>query len=92
MTMPSAVPGLPELLYVRIAWLTAGVGVNESRGSEPDLDTVRSGDLKRRHVRGLAERVSVHPHEERAVDALARPVLDDRLRSGSDVVLVERPC
>ena len=53
-------------------------------------DTVRGQHLQRGHLGRLGQGVRVGAQVQRAVDALGRPVLADRLGGGQDVVLVER--
>ena len=53
-------------------------------------DVVGSEHLQRRHPRRLRETVGVPADEQRAGGAVRGAVLDDRLRDGQDVRLVER--
>jgi hypothetical protein len=66
-----------------IACDTAGVGVHR-------VDAVGRQHLQRAAQRGLRQRVRVDADEQRAVDALRRAVVADRLRDRQHVALVER--
>ena len=71
--------------------------VRDRRGGGVAVERVDLGrhvvareDLERRVEGGAREGVGVPADEQRAADALRRPVLGDRLRGRGDVVLVER--
>ena len=89
MTMPSASP-------VDAAAIVRQDGVGERGGGgvaevliDHHLDAVGREHLERRGEGGLGERVRILAEEERAVDAVFRAILADRLRDGEDVGLVE---
>src|SRR3954453_1073582 len=95
-TMPSASPVERPRLARRIAWLTAGGGgwrwggAAAAGGVDQHGHVVGGQDLERRGPGRRRERMGVAAHEQRAVVALRRPVLADRLGGGEDVLLVER--
>ena len=64
-------------------------GVPVSRIDHGD-NIVGAQHLERRHPRGLRQRVGITSDEQRTGCSLRRPVLDDGLRGGQDVRLVER--
>ncbi|CAM5332766.1 hypothetical protein SSTU70S_01077 [Stutzerimonas stutzeri] len=70
----------------RIARLTVGF---RATGVDARLDAVGRQHFQRRDERRLGQRVGVHTHEQRAVDAFLTTVIADRLGSGEDVPLVE---
>ena len=91
-TMPSARPApvVRPPLARRIACDTAGVGREAVGGVDEHRDVVRDQHLDRAHPGRLGQPVRVPAEEQRAVEALGRAVLADRLRGGQDVRLVER--
>lgn len=69
-----------------IARLAAGF---RATGVDARLDAVGRQHFQRRDERRLGQRMGVHAHEQRAVDAFLAAVIADRLGGGEDVPLVE---
>ena len=65
-------------------------GIPASR-VDKGVDAVGREHLERAAVRGPRERMRVDAKEERSVDSLPPAVLDDGLRDGGDVIVVEAP-
>jgi len=74
----------------RRGWRVARLAVGfAAAGVDTRLDAVGRQHFQRRDERRLGQRVGVHAHEQRAVDAFPAAVIADRLGGGEDVPLVE---
>ena len=76
-------------LYARIAWLSAGVGTQESRESTRTSTPFATSTSMALRSAGSDSPCVSRPEEQRTADALGLAVVDDRLGGREDVVLVE---
>ena len=88
--MPSASASVRPRLYVRMAWLIAGVGVYRSARVDHRDDVVGGQHFQRRHPGRLGKPVRVTADEQRPRDAVSGTVLDDGLGDRQNMGLVER--